>query len=180
MPLTILKDVIRSCNFSDTAKTSAELRESKNRTKPNTLRRVTIEILPFGSAWFCVDSKGSWSSYLKDTQGIHKRCDYVIVSHVNNITYIVFVELKSEDVSNDDIRDKFKATECFIDYCESICSRLFSNICLKNVSKRFVVFAKGAEQKLPTRPEPILHDQSDRPKLIINPNRVKFKELIRQ
>jgi hypothetical protein len=180
MPLTILKDVIRNCTLSDTTRTWAELKEYKNRDLPNALQRVKIEVLPSGTIWFCVDSKGSWSPYLSGTRGIHKRCDYVIVSHENNTTYIVFIELKSENVSNSDIRDKFKATECFIDYCESICCRLFSNLCLKKASKRFVVFAKGTEQKLPTRPETILHDQSDRPKLIVNPSHVKFKELIRQ
>lgn len=104
----------------------------------------------------------------------------MIVSHENDTAYIVFVELKSGTLLDSDICQKFKATECFIDYCESICCRLFSNLCLKKASKRFVVFAKGTEQKLPTRPERILHDQSDKPKLIINPNRIKFKQLIRQ
>ena len=180
MPFTILKVVVKNCTIRDTARTCVELKESKNRNQPNALHRVKIEMLPSGTAWFCVDSKKPWSPYLNQTQGINKRCDYVIVSQENNTAYIVFVELKSGTVLDNDICQKFKATECFIDYYESICDRLFSNLCLKNASKRFVVFAKGTEQKLPTRPEPILHDQSDKPKLIINLNRIKFKQLIHQ
>jgi len=178
MSIGIITDVIKNCTTSTTSRPNAELVERQNRKKPAALQKVKVEKLPQGSVWFSVDNKKEWSPYLKDTPKINKRCDYVILSKVDEVVHLIFVELKSGSVS-DDISEKFKSTECFMDYCESICKRLFAMPFLKTAQKRFVVFAKGAEQKTPTRFNGVLHDQPETPKLIINPNRVKFKQLIR-
>ena len=41
MPLTILKDIVKNCNISNTAQTCAELKETQNKNKPNTLKKVS-------------------------------------------------------------------------------------------------------------------------------------------
>ncbi|MBC8473128.1 MAG: hypothetical protein H8D56_27025 [Planctomycetes bacterium] len=178
MPLEIISAIVEQCSISTTTNPSIKLVEAKNKSKPNTLSQVTIE-KAHDSVWFSVDRKKKWSSYLADAQGIQKRCDYVIINAVDGTTTILFVELKSANIEKDELYEKFRAKECFIDYCDSIARKFFGRSITKGCKKRFVVFYLAPSiAKTPTRPITSNYDRPNNPRYFPNPNRPKLKQLI--
>ncbi len=178
MPLDTIRAIVERCAVSTTTNPSIELIEGKNRNNPNSLSRVTID-KAHNSVWFSVDRNEKWSSYLADIHGIQKRCDYVIVNVTGGRVTILFVELKSANLTRPELCGKFRATECFIDYCDSIARRFFKRSIIKGCKKRFLVFHLGPSiAKTPTRPTVSSNDTPDNPRYVVNPNRPKLKQLL--
>jgi hypothetical protein len=132
------------------------------------------------SVWFSVDRKGKhWSPYLTGTNGFQKRCDYVIMNENKGEVKIIFVELKSSNDARKELFEKFKATECFMDYCESIAKRFLDKSILENCEKRFVAFyLVPSMAKTPTRQGSSIHNKPENAKFIANPSRTKLKQLL--
>lgn len=178
MPLDTIQAVARGCSVSTTAKSSIELVESKNRNKRGSLSKVVISYA-HNSVWFSVDRNKNWSPYLADNGGFQKKCDYVIMNKTGGKIKIIFVELKSLNVAKEESLEKFKATECFMDYCESIAKRFFNKTITGGCEKRFVVFHLGPSMaKTSTRQESLIHNKPENAKFIANPNRTKLKQLL--
>ena len=179
MPLGIIQAIVRECSVSTTTNPSIKLVENKNRNKRNSLSKVVIE-KAHGSVWFSVDRKVKhWSPYLADADGFQKRCDYVIMNNAGRNVKIIFVELKSSNLAKEELAEKFRATECFMDYCESIAKRFFSKTIISGCEKRFVVFhLVYSIAKTPSRPESSSHNKPENAKFIANPSRTKLKQLL--
>jgi len=178
MPLEIIPAIVERCSVCTTTSPSIELIEPKNKNKPNSLSKVTIE-KAHESVWFSVDRNKKWSPYLTDANGIQRRCDYVIINAVDGTATILFVELKSTNIGRDELYEKFRATECFIDYCDSIARKFFGRSITKGCKKRFVVFYLAPSiAKTPTRPITSNYDRPDNPRYVANPNRPKLKQLM--
>lgn len=179
MPLDAIQAIVRECAVSTTTNSSIELVENQNRNKRGSLSKVVIG-KAHGSVWFSVDRRGKhWSPYLTDANGFQKRCDYVIMNNTGGKVKMLFVELKSLDVTEEKLTEKFRATECFMDYCESISKRFFSRSILSSCEKRFVVFYLAPSlTKTPTRPKSSSHDKPENAKFIANPHKTKLKQLL--
>lgn len=178
MPLDIIQAIVRECSISTTTNPSIELVENKNRNKRRSLSKVVI-YKAHGSVWFSVDRQGKkWSPYLIDTNRFQKRCDYVIMNNTGGNMKIIFVELKSLNVAEENLIEKFRATECFMDYCESIAKRFFNGTIVLGCEKRFVVFYLSSLAKSPTRPESLSHNKPENAKFIANPHKIKLKQLL--
>ena len=143
------------------------------------MSKVVIE-KAHNSVWFSVDRRGKkWSPYLTDTNGFQKRCDYVILNESGRKVKMIFVELKSLNVTKQKLIEKFRATECFMDYCESISKRFFCRSILSSCEKRFVVFYLAPSlAKTPTRPQSSSHNEAEHAKFIANPRKTKLRELL--
>ena len=121
--------------------------------------------------------------------------DFVLIRYNNNLVYraiietiadpkggkvkMIFVELKSSNIAKEVLIEKFRATECFMDYCESISKRFFSRSILRRCEKRFVVFySVPTLAKTPTRSELSTHNKPENAKFIANPRRTKLRQLL--
>ena len=178
MPLGAIQTIVRECSVSTTTNPSIELVEKENRNKRGSLSRVVIG-KAHGSVWFSVDRNKKWSPYLTDTDGFQKRCDYVIMNNTGGRVKIIFVEFKSLNVSKKELIEKFKATECFVDYCESIAKRFLNRTIVGKCEKRFVVFhLVPSIAKTPSRPKLSSHNKPENAKFIANPRNIKLKQLL--
>jgi len=179
MPLDTIQAIVRGCSVSTTTNPSIQLLENNNKNVKGSLSKVIIE-KAHNSVWFSVDRKGKkWSPYLIDTNRFQKRCDYVIMNNTGGNVKIIFIELKSLNVTKENLFEKFKATECFMDYCESIAKRFFSGTIVLGCEKRFVVFYLVPNlAKAPTRPESLSHNKPENAKFIPNPHKIKLKQLL--
>ena len=66
--------------------------------------------------------------------------------------FMIFIEMKSNKVKNNDIMRQFKGSECVIDYCHAVLKRFhdYSEL-LNTFDKRFIVFYKSRISKKPTQ-----------------------------
>jgi len=179
MPLDTIQAIVRDCSVATTTNPSIPLVENNNRNTKGSLSKVTIE-RAHNSVWFSVDRRGKhWSPYLNSTNGFQKRCDYVIMNNTGGNVKIIFVELKSLHIGKKEVFEKFKATECFLDYCESIAKRFFNKTIMSGYAKRFVVFYLAPSlTKTPTRPKSSNHNKPENAKFIPNPRRPNLKQLL--
>jgi len=178
MPLNTIQNIIKECRKCTTTNPPIILVETKNRDKPHSLEKVTIRNA-HNSVWFSVDHGKNWSPFLTNDRGIQKRCDYVLFTPVKQSLYILFIELKSKNLLKPEISEKFKATECFIDYCDSIAKRFFDCSILKGCLKRFVVFYLAPSiNKTPTRPIKSNHSKPENPLYFANPDKPKLSQLL--
>lgn len=179
MPLEMIRVIVNGCYVSNTTNPTIELVENKNRNKRGTLSKVVIK-KAHNSVWFTVDRRSKkWSPYLTDTNGFQKRCDYVIMNNMDGHLIIIFIELKSLNVSKEEMLEKFKATECFMDYCESIAKRFFNGTVMRGCEKRFVVFYLAPSMfKTPSWPKLSNHNKPEKAKLIANHRITSLKQLL--
>ena len=178
MPLNTIQNIIKECRECTTTNPSIILVETKNRDKPHSLEKVAIRNA-INSVWFSSDQKKYRCPFVKDIKGIQKRCDYVLFAHLKRALYILFIELKSANLLKSEISEKFRATECFIDYCDSIAKRFFGGSILKGCLKRFVVFHLAPSiNKTPTRPIKSNHSKPENPLYFANPDKPKLSQLL--
>jgi len=179
MPLNAIQAIVNGCSVSTTTIPSITLVENNNRNMTGSLSKVIIE-RAHNSVWFSVDRRGKhWSPYLNSTNGFQKRCDYVIMNNTGGNVKIIFVELKSLHVGKQEVFEKFKATECFMDYCESIAKRFFNKNVMSGCVKRFVVFYLAPNlAKTPTRPKLSNHNKPENAKFIPYRRRANLKQLL--
>ncbi|MCF7810425.1 hypothetical protein K9N50_05510 [bacterium] len=117
-----------------------------------------VEITGFQSETnvvFSFDEKPPLSDYISCDGGYRKRCDAVIITNYNDANYLLFIELKSKSIKRLDIENKFKSSECFINYIDSILKCFHSDNLLDSCQKRFIVFCQPPPlNKTPTNAKP--------------------------
>jgi len=119
------------------------------------LKRVDIYDIPEGSILIKLDQYNQPDSLFKNHRGQRKRCDYVLVTTIENRDILLFIEMKSSRIRNIEIEQQFKGAECVIDYCDAVLNRFHGqDDLLKKHTKHFVIFYKPLSiSKRPTRPK---------------------------
>ncbi|MBF0163810.1 MAG: hypothetical protein HQM01_04750 [Magnetococcales bacterium] len=104
------------------------------------LRRVEVYGLETDESYKFFDDAGQrFVCYLRD--GSHQRvCDTVIITTYNNIDYLIFVEVKSRSFNTVQVVEKFKSSDCFMDYCSCILKRFHGDSLLDQLKRRFILF----------------------------------------
>lgn len=179
MPLTVLPSVLGRCSVLTTSNPQIKLTEQENKGNKYAVSKIILN-KAHNSVCIKIDYNKKWSPYLNDnTPNINKKCDYVILTKRDEKIYLIFIELKSSIINKDQIRNKFKATECFFDYCESIASCFYHKSILKDTIKKHVVFVKLTSlQKTPTRFDKQEYNNFDEFKLITD-SEVRLKRLLK-
>lgn len=146
------------------------------------LKEVEVYDILSGSVLIRLDKCRQPDSIFKETLGQRKRCDYVLVSHHNNIDFILFIELKSNRLGRLKIVQQFKGAECLIDYCDAALNRFHNQQdLLKGHKKRFIVFYKKLVNKRPTKYPPPPPRKSDSPEKALeyaNPQAPSLSQLV--
>lgn len=129
---------------------SAKLRENDPSAK---LKVVFVNSLPCDAVVLhfdkCRDTRPR--SLFKGGSGPLSCCDYVLLIQWANQRVALFVELKSKKLRR--ITEKFKASECLLDYCDAALNRFFEQQRLLAQYRRgFIVFHLAPLNKRPTRP----------------------------
>jgi hypothetical protein len=92
---------------------------------------------------------------LLKTPGVGRRTDYILLFKTAEKKYIVHAELKSSRRNDDtEVMEKFKGTDCILDYCESIMGSFhgYQNG-FSGFERRYVLCYKTPSiSKLPSRP----------------------------
>lgn len=96
----ILKDDIIAIQPDDNH--SVVLVEPQNENKPKTLQEVKIVDIPDGTIILCADKMSSPLFNENDTfcscheqWKYRKKCDYIIISEIDNKNYIIYIEMKT-------------------------------------------------------------------------------------
>ncbi len=117
------------------------------------LKRVDICDVPDGTLILNLDKYEQPKSLFKGKQGERQRCDYVLITALENQPFLIFIELKSKTLKNSEIERQFKGAECVMDYCDAALDRFHGqNGLLRQCQKRFVVFYRPHLAKQRTRP----------------------------
>lgn len=145
----LLVDKIKGTICINNGRRFAMLKESEKDSK---LKRVDIYDVPEGSILIKLDQFNQPDSLFKSHKGQCKRCDYVLVTTIENIDILLFIEMKSSKIRNIEIEQQFKGAECVIDYCDAVLNRFHNqDDLLKKHAKRFVIFYKPYISKKSTR-----------------------------
>lgn len=153
--MDVLKDLLVEALLGEVTifneRRCAVLKESGADAK---LKRVDIYDIPDGSLLLNLDKYEQPKSLFRDEKGQRQRCDYVLVTKVENRKLLLFIEMKSSKLKNTEIQKQFKGAECVIDYCNAALTRFHDQSdLLKKLEKRFVVFYKPHSiPKRSTRP----------------------------
>ncbi|OQY19079.1 MAG: hypothetical protein B6I36_05190 [Desulfobacteraceae bacterium 4572_35.1] len=154
-----------------------KLKESDSGAK---LKNVDIFDVATDSVLVNLDRSDPSSSLFVKSEGKRKRCDYLLITEVNDEKYIFFIELKSGKISRY-IGQQFKGAECIVDYCDSTLSRFHEiDAFFKGYKKRFICFYKPLISKKPTRlfkPNP-LHSRPENMWKYPSPHNPSIKQLI--
>ena len=88
----------------------------------------------------------------KDTSGLFKCCDYLILFSMDNQLFLIYIEMKSKGYKEEDISQKFKGAYCFIKYCDTILEQFFGlqNLSSTIVKMNKVLISKATLNKQPT------------------------------
>jgi hypothetical protein len=125
----------------------------KERGAEAKLKRVDIFDIPEGSLLLNLDQYEQPISLFRGEQGERQRCDYVLVTAMETVPLLVFIEIKSSILKNSEIQRQFKGAECVLDYCDAALDRFHGqNGFLRQFKKRFVVFYRPRLAKQRTRP----------------------------
>lgn len=76
--------------------------------------------------------------------GYHKKCDYVLLTKVDEHPVIFFIELKSENIDEKEVIYQLKGATCIADYLKSFSLR-FLGIQPLEFEERFVVFYRSRQ-----------------------------------
>ncbi|MDY0378825.1 MAG: hypothetical protein RBR01_10375, partial [Desulfobacterales bacterium] len=98
----------------------ARLKESGDSAK---LKQVDIYDVPKGSLLLKLDKCDQPKTLFKGKQGERQRCDYILVTSMDNNPMLVFIEMKSAALKIAEIERQFKGAECVLDYCDAILTR---------------------------------------------------------
>lgn len=141
------------------------------------LKEVKIIDVPDNSILIKIDYGNTDNHIFRSENGHRKRCDYLLIAEQNNNKRILlFVEMKSETFTKEEMTQKFRASECLLDYIVSMLNRFYKkNFNLYECKKRFVSFQKRRIDKKQIHPakdgttpenyRPINFDSDNPPKL---------------
>ncbi|MDP8228319.1 MAG: hypothetical protein P9M15_02565 [Candidatus Electryoneaceae bacterium] len=176
MSLSKFKKIMKS--FSECG--SSRQFELIEKDKSSKLPKVVVKCFQEDDAVLVrFDGKKAFSYHL--APGDHlKNCDYVLVTNFDGKDYLIFIEMKSESINEEQIHMQLLSTQCFMEYADSILRLIKNTGFLKMCKKRFVVFYKGSHlPKKPTRyTEGHKNDHHDNPRLIPYTGPMRLKKLI--
>ena len=58
--------------------------------------------------------------FLVGGENLRHRCDYVLLTHLENKNCVFFIELKSKNFSDKEVSGKFRTSACLLDFIASI------------------------------------------------------------
>ena len=125
----------------------------KEQGKDAKLRQVDIYGIESDVILLNMDKYKNQQYVFKGQLGENKRCDYLLLTEIHGKKIMLFIELKSKTFKNSEVIKKFKATECFINYCHDILNKFLNNNSLKEYIKLYVLFYKHNTSKRRTRPK---------------------------
>ena len=174
MSLDFLQHVIKGCERGSSFRIWEKDRGSL-------LKEVRIKGFSGEAILFSLDGKRELNPYLEG--GPHQQtCDAVLITRIKEQYYIIFIEIKSTSIDRKHIKTQFISTECYLDYCNEILKRFYSENFLETCKKRFVVFHQAPRiHKTKTRPpskSKIIHDSADQPKYIAYSTPLWIKKLL--
>ena len=152
------------------------------------LPRVDICDVPNDSVLIKMDGSKEPDTLFHEHNGQRKRCDYLLITTVNGIKTLLFVEMKSDNISNTEVVQKFLASQCLWDYIASMLDRFHSYPGMSSAyvdifssyEKRFVRFQTKNMNKRGTRRVPFKDGRSpERMKVFSNPKSKSLNELLR-
>jgi hypothetical protein len=117
------------------------------------LKEVKIIDVPDNSILIKIDY-GNPCENFRDENGQRRRCDYLLIAKRNKEQQtLLFVEMKSKTFKEDEIKQKFRASECLLDYIVSMLNRFYKkNFNPDECRKRFVSFQQKRLDKKQIRP----------------------------
>jgi hypothetical protein len=145
------------------------------------LKQVDIYDVPEGSLLINLDAYEQPKSLFKGQKGERQRCDYVLVTRIDDQPFLVFIEMKSAALKDSDISRQFKGSECVLDYCDVTLDRFHGqNGFLRQFNKRFVVFYRPRLAKQRTRlgKPPRGNDSPERALKYPSPHNPSLKTLV--
>ena len=153
------------------------LREQAKNAK---LRNIKVSGLAADSVVVKPDDAPPNEKLLKSAKGQLRQCDYVIFTTVQGAGHVLFIELKSTRWQDGEIAEKFKGSECLMDYCASIAEKFHGSSLMQDYKKYFILFYKIPIQKRPTRPSPprTSGNSANTFKRYPNPGDIRIKELL--
>lgn len=64
--------------------------------------------------------------FLVEGKHLRHRCDYILLTNLENKDAVIFVELKSKNFTKSEVTGKFKTCVCLLDFIASISARFFN------------------------------------------------------
>lgn len=116
----LLMDNLMSRAQTQHGRTFVRLKESGTDAK---LKHVDIYDVDPDSILIKLDDADPPTTLFKGIKGERQRCDYVLVTVLENTTLLVFFEMKSRVAKDADITRQFKGAACLLDYCEAALNR---------------------------------------------------------
>lgn len=127
----------------------------KEKSENAELKKVDIYDVPDNSLLIKIDATKPPHSLFKTNKGECRRCDYILISEIENKPILLFIEMKSTKKIREpsEIIKQFHGAECIIDYCNAILERFHNKkMFFNDFNKYFVVFYKPRIAKRNTRP----------------------------
>ena len=117
------------------------------------LKKVDLYDVSEDSLVIKLDRADPPKSLFKSDKGVRRRCDYVVITRMSDVYFMIFIEMKSKRQPRKEIEEKFLGSECIVDYCDATLRRFFSeDAYFRKVKRRFVLFYKPPLAKRRTRP----------------------------
>ena len=91
----------------------------EEKDKKSKLKRINVVDVSSDAVLINLDLYKQPSTLFKGEKGECRRCDYVLVTKFKTKSIILFIEIKSLKLSDDDVIEQFKGAECVMDYCSS-------------------------------------------------------------
>ena len=87
----------------------------------------------------------------KSTKGERKMCDYILLTPYKGDLYLIFIEMKSQNLDNRDLISQLVGGNCFMTYCAAMAEKFHdARISLKQ-KRNIVLHAPLPLNKKPTR-----------------------------
>ncbi|CAN2042632.1 Type I restriction enzyme R protein N-terminal domain-containing protein [Candidatus Magnetomoraceae bacterium gMMP-15] len=119
------------------------------------------------------------SAYLNPiAKGIHKGCDYVLITRHNKKNVIVFIELKSNNISG--AKQQLLSSIPFMDYLASLL-KIHKNKDINEFKRYFILFSKKRMSKQRTKNSALRSEEykSISVKMAGNPGRINIGKIIK-
>jgi len=151
------KSLVSGPDYSD-GRYSFSLKEADKAAK---IREVTIYDVPPNTLLLSMQKYenlklGNYlKSILKAELGIFMSCDFLLISETKKGLFLTFIELKSREFSNSDVKKQFKGASCFIEYCHAIIEYFLGRPMpkLSAMETRYVLISGRTPRKRPTKYE---------------------------
>ena len=107
------------------------------------LRRVDLYGVSPDSLLINLDKVTPPNTLFKSTDGLCKRCDYVLITEHSGRESLIFIEIKSGKPKRKEVCNQFHGGECLVDYIDSTLCRFYQrNSYFGKLARKFVVFYK--------------------------------------